>query len=326
MYSQMKIGLIEIRNFCFIPSFRIFSLILLLSLQIFTFCDQGHKIQAVPEFNGQSAYSFLLKQCSFGPRDPGSDGHQNCRDYLAKTLEGYADRVSRQEFTMTFGLPIKTVLATNIIAAFQPQNSSRVLLCAHWDTRPWADRDPDPRNRKKPILGANDGASGVAVLLELARILHKHEPKIGVDIVLFDGEDAGLKGSELNWIQGSTYFADTIDPEYQPEYGILLDMIGDADLAVYKEAISWEEAPSVVKHVWEKAEKLNLDVFKSDIRYAVLDDHIPLLEAGILCVNLIDFDYPYWHTIADTPDKCSASSLGKIGALLIDLIYNSSDK
>lgn len=311
-----------IQNFDLTPAMVIFAFILFLAVHFFAICEQESKLPVIPEFDSLSSYGFLLKQCSFGPRNPGSAGHQKCRDYLIKTLENFAEQVSTQEFTITFGFPRQTVPATNIVASFQPDLSARILLCAHWDTRPWADRDPDPRDHRKPILGANDGASGVAVLLEIARLLHLYEPKIGVDIVLFDGEDAGMKGSELDWIQGSTYFAENIDPEYRPEYGILLDMIGDVDLEIYKEAISWEEAQNAVKHAWDRAKRLGLDVFKSDIKYAVLDDHIPLLEAGIQCIDIIDFDYPYWHTIADTPDKCSAVSLGKIGRLLVDLIYD----
>lgn len=277
--------------------------------------------KAVPEFSARNAMALLLKQCEFGPRNPGSEGHRRCGDWLADTLRKHADSSFEQPFRMTFGSPPQTVEARNFIARFQPENKKRILFCAHWDTRPWADKDPDPRNHKTPIMGANDGASGVAVLLELARVIAGRKPEVGVDIVLFDGEDAGRAGTDRDWIQGSRYFADHLAAGDRPRYGILIDMIGDADLQIYKEGYSRLHAGPVVDLVWETARELNLKGFKSGPGYTVLDDHLPLLQAGIPCVDLIDFDYPAWHTLADTPDKCSADSLHQIGRLLVELIY-----
>src|SRR3990172_175378 len=275
----------------------------------------------IPDFDRENAYRFLVKQCDFGPRVPGSDGHRQCKEYLLQTLRLYADEVTTQDFMFSFSPPQTTTTATNIIANFQPDMGKRILLCAHWDTRPWADADPDPANRDQPVLGANDGASGVAVLLEIARILKQAKPAIGVDILFFDAEDAGRHDKERSFAQGSATFARAMDRAYRPQYGILLDMIGDADLTIRKEANSVHYAPQVVEMVWNKAAELGISSFTPDIGYAVFDDHIPLLEVGIPCIDIIDFDYPYWHTLRDTPDKCSAESLGQVGRVLLALIY-----
>ncbi len=274
-----------------------------------------------PRFDSQKAYAYLLEQCRIGPRFPGSQGHAKCRDYLVAALEGFADRVLTQPFPLTFGRPPKTVEAYNIIARFQPENGERILLCAHWDTRPWADKDPDPKNHDTPILGANDGASGVAVLLEVARLLHGRAPDVGVDIVLFDGEDAGSEGRMDSWAQGAAYFARHLGRDEYPRLGVLVDMIGDADLAIYQESNSRAYARPVVDRVWAIAAELGCTAFKAAAGSSVMDDHIPLLQIGIPCIDLIDLDYPYWHTVADTPDKCSAASLDQVGRVLVHLIY-----
>ena len=150
-------------------------------LLLVVFCSA----ETPPQFDGKSAFAFLEKQCDFGPRNPGSQGHRLCKDYLVNTLKQYADEVNTQQFLFTFGTPAQSVTATNIIARFQPKMSNRILLCAHWDTRPWADSDPDPKNHNTPIIGANDGASGVAVLMEIARLLKQQKTAVGVDIVFF---------------------------------------------------------------------------------------------------------------------------------------------
>ncbi len=275
----------------------------------------------IPHFDADNAFLYLEKQCAFGPRIPGSAAHQQCRDYLVSTLQLYADQVTTQPFMFTFGKPAKSVTATNIIAAFQPQKRDRILLCAHWDTRPWADMDKDPKNHNQPVIGANDGASGVAVLLEIAKILHSQKPEIGIDIVLFDAEDAGEYNVDESWAQGSAAFVRQYRGKLTPRYGILLDMIGDADLNVYKEGFSNEYAKPIVDLVWQQAAALGIREFIPEVRHIVTDDHLAFLKAGIPCIDIIDFDYPWWHTIHDTPDKCSPASLGKIGAVLVHLIY-----
>lgn len=277
--------------------------------------------QGPPQFDGTSAFSFLQKQCDFGPRNPGSKGHQLCKEYLVNTLKKYADEVNTQDFLFTFGSPAKTITATNIIARFLPTASSRVLLCAHWDTRPWADSDPDPKNFNTPIIGANDGASGVAVLLEIARLLKQQKPSVGVDIVFFDAEDSGVEGQSRSYAKGSAAFAQQFGFLYRYKWGILLDMIGDKDLTIFKENYSTQYASFVVNLVWNKAEELGITEFRPQTGYAVFDDHVPLLEVGIPCIDLIDFNYPAWHTIKDTPDQCSAASLEKVGTVVTHVLY-----
>ncbi len=278
-----------------------------------------------PQFDSQKAYAFLLKQCEIGPRYPGSPGQRQARDYLVSTLSEFGAKVITQPFALKFGRPEKTAEAYNIIAHFQPDKRERILLCAHWDTRPWADKDPDPKNHNSPILGANDGASGVAVLLEVARLLHLHPPSVGVDIVLFDGEDSGSEGTMNSWAQGSAYFARHLSRSEYPRFGILIDMIGDADLEIYQEANSRAYARPVVDKVWEIAQNLGCKAFKPVAGSSIMDDHIPLLQVGIPCIDLIDLDYPYWHTLADTPDKCSADSLDQVGRVLIQVVYKFPD-
>ncbi|MDQ7051613.1 MAG: M28 family peptidase [candidate division KSB1 bacterium] len=195
-------------------------------------------------------------------------------------------------------------------------------MAAHWDSRPWADQDPDSANHNKPVPGANDGASGVAVLLEIARVLKQNPPPVGVDIVLFDGEDLGSEGYPDTYAAGAQYFAQKKSVHYAPYLGILLDMIGDRELQIYREANSVRYAPAVVDLVWNYAARLGISNFYNPVRHEVFDDHVPLLNVGIPCIDLIDFDYPYWHTVHDTPDKCSPESLEKVGRVVLAVIYN----
>ncbi|MBN1155963.1 M28 family peptidase, partial [candidate division KSB1 bacterium] len=233
----------------------------------------------------------------------------------------YADRVVRQPFSLPLRQGESQVAMTNFIANFNSDAQQRILLMAHWDTRPWADQDPDPANWSKPVLGANDGASGVAVLLEIARIMSITKPSYGVDILLVDGEDYGEYGDNESWAIGSREFARRKNPSYQPMYGILLDLIGDRDQQIYIESHSYRYARGIVDKVWNKAQELGIYEFIPEVRYEVMDDHVRLLEAGIPCIDIIDFDYPYWHTIQDTPDKCSAQSLENVGRVVLELLY-----
>jgi Zn-dependent M28 family amino/carboxypeptidase len=206
---------------------------------------------------------------------------------------------------------------------FNAQATERILLCAHWDTRPYADQDPDPQKRTRPILGANDGASGVAVLLEVARVLRQIPPVKGVDIVLFDGEDygRGFNGDTSDYFLGARRFAAVNKGKYAPRLGILLDMIGDKDLTIYYEGNSNRTYPDHVARVWQAAAVLGYKQFIRQGKYTISDDHIPLLEAGIPCIDLIDFDYPPWHTAGDTPDKCSPQSLKSVGDVVLKVVY-----
>ncbi len=280
----------------------------------------------IPTFNGTRAFTHLVAQTAYGPRNPNSPGHQHCLAYLQAKLSQSADRVRLQQFKHP-GYDGETLHLTNIIASFAPEMQQRVLVCAHWDTRPRAEHDPDSTRQNEPIPGANDGASGVAVLLELASLLKATPPPIGVDIVLFDGEDYGREGDHDNYLLGSRYFMANKPTDYLPRYGLLIDMVGDRELEIFQEAASLKYAPRVVDRVWNTAEDLGIHQFVPMQGIEVLDDHLPLNEGGIPTVNIIDFNYPdashrYWHTHLDTPDKCSPVSLEAVGTVLTHVIYS----
>ena len=272
-------------------------------------------------FDANRAFGYLQTQCDFGPRPPGSAAHKQTRDYLISELRKFAIEVIAQDFI--YQGADGPLSLTNIIAIFgstEVAQSKKVLLAAHWDTRPFADRDPDPEKRHLPILGANDGASGVAILLELARAFHAKPPDTQVIMVLFDGEDYGKTTDEM--FLGSHYFARNMDDEWRPDYGVLIDMVGDKNLDIYIERFSRAAAPDVVKKVWGLARRLRLDGIYDKVGQGILDDHVPLIEAGIKCIDIIDFNYPYWHSLEDTPDKCSPESLKTVGRLLLELVYS----
>jgi len=281
---------------------------------------------AVPNFDKGNAFRYLVEQCEFGPRNPGSNGYKQCLDYLQNTLSGFADTVFLQPFVIDDLVDKKSYDLTNIIARFKMDEPEQLLIGAHWDTRPWADEDPVPEKRNDPIIGANDGASGVAVILELARILNASPPPIGITLVLFDGEDMGRSGTPKSYAQGSLAFAKDL-PIEKPDEAIILDMIGDAELHIPIERYSYQQNRQLVKKLWSLAKGLSLDAFESRIEYSIYDDHVPLwAEAKIPAVDIIDFNYPnsytnYWHTTQDLPEHCSAESLGQIGTLLVHYIY-----
>jgi Zn-dependent M28 family amino/carboxypeptidase len=208
----------------------------------------------------------------------------------------------------------------NIIASFRPEATRRVTVCAHWDSRPWADEDPDKSRQAEPVPGANDGGSGVAVCLELARLLGAAPPPFGVDLLLFDAEDQGPSGKPEEYLIGSRWFVSQAR-SYRPIAVILLDMVGDAHQNIAREKYSDSLAPGLVDLVWGLADSLQLAGFVDSVGYAVIDDHLPFLLNGIPAIDLIDFYYPPWHTVADTPDKVSAASLETVGRLLRQLIY-----
>ncbi len=282
-----------------------------------------------PEFNSERAFSFLEQQCDFGPRNPGSAGYYQCQTFLTEQLRATADTVLFQTFKHTNPLSGEEHTMTNLIGRYNPQAEKHVLLGAHWDTRPWADRDPDESQHLEPILGANDGASGVAVLLELAQIMQARKPAFGVELVFFDGEDMGLSGDPRSFARGSLAFASDL-PIPRPDEAIIVDMIGDAELSIPVERYSLDQNPDLVRELWGIARELGLSAFENRAVVAVFDDHVPLWEeAGIPAVDLIDFFYPnrqlnYWHTQQDLPQNCSPASLGQVGTLLTYYIYKDS--
>lgn len=282
-------------------------------------------VRAIPAFSGDRAFTYLTQQTDFGPRNPNSSGHAACRAYLLTTLRTLADEVRAEDFA-TAGYDGERLALTNIIASFRPAMKARILLCAHWDTRPRAERDERPQLRDTPILGANDGASGVAILLELASILHTTPPSIGVDIVLFDGEDYGKESDHGMYLIGSRHFVKNKPPDYIPRFGILLDMVGDTYLDLPKELNSVRYAPDIVSLVWDTARELGIPQFLDEPGEEILDDHVPLNEAGIKTIDIIDFNYPdpthrYWHTHQDIPENCSAESLGAVGTVVTHVVY-----
>ncbi len=282
------------------------------------------EMRSIPAFSGTRAFDHLLKQVSFGPRNPNSKGHQACLDYLEQTLRRHTPDVELQPFSVQ-GYN-ETLALTNIVARFNPQVTTRILLCAHWDTRPRAEQDTNKSRRDEPILGANDGASGVAVLLEVASLLKQLPPAIGIDIVLFDGEDYGTEGDLSKYFLGARFFAANKPAGYNPRFGILLDMVGDKFLELPKEQHSVKFAPDIVNLVWSKAKELGYTQFIDDTGEEINDDHVPLNEAGIKTIDIIDFNYPdpthrFWHTHQDIPENCSAESLEAVGTVLTHLIY-----
>ncbi|HEY3414209.1 MAG TPA: M28 family peptidase [Armatimonadota bacterium] len=299
------------------------------------------------EFDGLRAMESLKKQVAFGPRVPATKAHDSCRDYLVAALKPNVDSVQLQHFQWTrrirpasyretlklpSNLPVPasaTYPMDNIVAVVKGTDGKDpgLLLCAHWDSRPTADNEAIPADRLKPIDGANDGASGAAVLVELARVFHQKRPLSGVIFVLFDGEDLGP--DVANMLLGAAYYAKHPIPN-KPREGILLDMIGDADLAIYKEGYSADAARELNDTVFKTAIRLGYTKqFRDEVRLTIDDDHIPLNLHGIKTIDLIDFDYPdaynmkttYWHTLKDTPDKCSAASLEAVGRTLAAVVY-----
>lgn len=275
--------------------------------------DQTH----YEDFSGERAFVYLEKQCEFGARVPGSMAHQRTQAYLFAELQKFAQEVTLQPFE--FRQQNQSVQMNNILARFGGNGGGTILLAAHWDTRPFADRDPNPANRNKPILGANDGASGVAVLLEVARVLKSNPPLNSVIIVLFDGEDYGKSVSSM--FLGSQYFAQNMG-SWTADFGILLDMVGDQDLELPMERYSWNADPELTEAIWKRAEEIGLSAFQRRLGTAVIDDHLQLIDAGVPTVNIIDFNYPYWHTVEDTPDKCSPNSLEVVGRLVLSIVYS----
>jgi Iap family predicted aminopeptidase len=257
-------------------------------------------------FNSARAYADVQTQVDFGPRIPGSEGHAKIREWICTELEaaGWLVEVQKAE---RMGHPIYNIIAKRNDAA--PQ----IILGAHYDTRMIADHDPFPAKQDEPVPGANDGASGVAVLLEMARALPAGT--VPVWLVFFDTEDNG-RIDGWDWILGSRAFAEEMT--VRPEAVVVVDMIGDADLNIYLEKNS---NVAIRTEIWSTAEKLGYSKqFINQEKFSMLDDHTPFLEAGIPAVDLIDFDYPYWHTTQDTPDKVSAESLKAVGETLLNWI------
>ena len=298
--------------------------------------DEGAAPVAVgPEFVADSAMLFCRLQCDFGPRVMNSEAHDKCADWIVGKFKQYGLDVTEQKADLK-GWDGKTLKSNNIIASFNPNAERRIIICAHWDSRPWADNDPDSTNWHKPVLAANDGASGVGVMLELARLLKNDTTlAIGIDFVCFDAEDYGVpQWSDADettdsWALGAQYFATHLTTGYQ--YGILLDMVGGQGSRFYQEGLSMHYASGIVDKVWRAAGEAGYgSYFVGQIGGRVTDDHKPLNEAGIPTIDIIPYFSdcesssfgPTWHTVNDDMEHMDASVLQAVGQTLIQLIYS----
>ena len=289
----------------------------------------------IPDFNADSAYNYVAKQLEFGPRVPGSEAHKQCAEWFIDFFNDKADTVYVQDFRTRLyngnGIDGK-----NIIAAFNPEAKKRILLAAHWDSRPFADHDPDEKNWNTPIDGANDGASGVGVLMEIARLMKETPTNVGVDIILFDLEDYGAPYylnlmTNDDWALGSQYWSK--NPHiynYRAYFGILLDMVGAPNAKFPKEYYSQQFAPALSNDVWRIAREIGYsDYFTNELGHPINDDHIYVnVHARIPMIDIIHLEnnsessfYPYWHTVKDNIEQIDPKTLGMVGDVVVNVIY-----
>jgi Peptidase family M28 len=290
----------------------------------------GGRPSEAQRFDAAQAMRWVQYQVAAGPRVPGMPGHDSIEAWLVRELRRRADSVEVQAFTWvtqagdSLHRAGDTLRLANILARFRPGDPSRILYVTHWDTRPVAENDPNPANRSKPIPGANDGASGTALLLEVADVLKHAPPSVGVDLLFVDGEDYGDFTNNKDVLIGSTWFARHLPPGYRPLFGVLWDMIGGRDQKIYQEDYSLQYAPEVVDRVWATADSLHLGgMFRPTDGGQIIDDHVPLIQAGLRVIDVIGFEnYRAWHhTLEDTPDKVSQTTLGDIGRLALRLLH-----
>lgn len=273
------------------------------------------KLEDIP-FDGTQSYKYLQEICNIGRRVSGTEGMQKQQALLTKHFTDLGGKVERQEFRVRHPLDGSAVDMANLIVHWHPERKERILLCAHYDTRPFPDQDP--REPRGLFIGANDGGSGVALLMELGKHMADYDSKYGVDFVLFDGEEL-VFGQTGTYFLGSEYFAQQYirnRPDYRYAAAVLIDMVADANLRIYQEghSVSWPESRPMVEDIWRVARGLGVVEFVARAKHTVRDDHLPLRNtARIPSCDIIDFDYPYWHTVGDTPDKCSPLSLAKVG-------------
>ncbi len=296
-----------------------------------------------PDFSGDSAYAYVARQVAFGPRVPNTEAHRRCGDYLIAKLKEYGAQVTVQEFTATT-YDGKKLASRNIIGSLNPQAAKRILLASHWDSRPFADQDSVATDRQKPVPGANDGASGVGVLLELARTVQKGEtkPEVGIDIIFFDAEDWGNAEKATDTVNGINYMgfclgsrywaANKHQPNYTAYYGILLDMVGAKNATFLREGDSVNYAPSVVNSVWQAASDLGYSqYFVNQPGPTILDDHIPVNTiAKIPMIDILHTNpstggfFPHWHTDTDNMDPIDPATLKAVGQVLLQVLYRES--
>lgn len=295
-----------------------------------------------PSFNADSAYAFTKAQCDFGPRDMNSRGHDLCGEWIVSKFKEYGCKVTTQTATLA-GYDGTKLRSRNIMASINPEATTRILLCAHWDSRPWADNDPDSANWRKPILAANDAASGIAVMLELARIIGKSKDEkafnkqLGIDFVCFDAEDWGtpqwadVADNADSWALGAQYWSKNLPQGYEARYGILLDMVGGVGAKFYREGMSMQYAPEIVKKVWRAAREVGFgSYFPKEDGGVITDDHVPVNQfAKIPTIDIIPYYAdcqqssfgPTWHTLADNMENIDKNTLKAVGQTLVQVIY-----
>ena len=295
-----------------------------------------------PSFNADSAYAFTKAQCDFGPRDMNSRGHDLCGEWIVSKFKEYGCKVTTQTATLA-GYDGTKLRSRNIMASINPEATTRILLCAHWDSRPWADNDPDSANWRKPILAANDAASGVAVMLELARIIRKSKDEkafnkqLGIDFVCLDAEDWGtpqwadVADNADSWALGAQYWSKNLPQGYEARYGILLDMVGGVGAKFYREGMSMQYAPEIVKKVWRAAREVGFgSYFPKEDGGVITDDHVPVNQfAKIPTIDIIPYYAdcqqssfgPTWHTLADNMENIDKNTLKAVGQTLVQVIY-----
>lgn len=289
-----------------------------------------------PEFDADSAYQYVVNQVDFGPRVPNTKAHKDCGEYLTSELKRFGAKIFVQEAILEAYDGTK-LEAKNIIGSYDPEKTKRILLFAHWDSRPYADEDPDEANHYTPIDGADDGASGVGALLEIARQINQKRPEMGVDIIFFDAEDYGTHTAykhhkQDTWCLGTQFWTKNPHvPNYKAEYGILLDMVGHKNAVFYKELTSLQFAAPLVERIWETARDLGYGKYFINAKGgAVTDDHQYVISGrNIPSVDIINYDPntenkfgDYWHTMDDTIDNIDKSTLKAVGQTVLEVIYN----
>lgn len=298
----------------------------LFALVLFMGCQSGDTLPAAPHppIDGEAALESVHRQLSFGHRIPGSPGHAAQLAWMMARLDSLAPQVVADTFQHVTASGDSLTLV-NVLARFRPEETRRILLLTHWDTRPRSTEAKDSVQREVPVPGANDGASGTAVLLELARVFGLQAPPMGVDLLFVDGEDYGPELDDM--LLGSRRYAEMLPAEGRPVYGVLLDMVGDADARFLQEGYSVEFAPIVVRKVWQAAKRAGFAAhFPETVGDRLGDDHIPLNQARLPTVDVVDFSYgpgnSWWHTPEDTADKLSAATLRMVAEVMAELLYS----
>ena len=294
---------------------------LLASVLLLSSCETEESFAPKTAFSGARAMEYVRTQLEFGPRVPGTEAHRRAGDWIVEQLRARADTVIEQRFSHVTAngdtLPMR-----NILARIKPGESQRVLYIAHWDTRPISEKAPSPADRAMPVPGANDGGSGVALLMAVSDVLKATPPTWGVDLLFVDGEDYGEFAAGRDVLLGSKHFAQHLpSPDYRPLFGVVWDMIGDANLGIYQEGHSVRRAPEIVSRVWQTAADLGYSgFFVPRVGESITDDHLPLLDAGLRVIDVIDIEFAAHHTPFDTIDKVSERSLQIVGDVAVKLL------